>query len=99
MEQQNQIEKSVKYWVSMTDKFLSGWGMADNKTNKLVIECDSYEEALIVQNNAENRSEMKYVNICFDKPYYSKNNYYTNYHDKTDYSSWFKPNYFKKVNY
>ena len=60
--------ENKKYYVSMTDKFLSGWGMADHKTNKLVIECDSYDEALIVEQNAKNRSEMKYINICFNKP-------------------------------
>jgi hypothetical protein len=85
-----------KYWVSMTDRFMSGWGMADHKTNKLVIECDSYEEAETVYNNALNRPEMKYVNICMNKPRYNPNGYYTSYHDKTDYDSWFKPNYFKK---
>ena len=82
----------------MTDKFLSGWGMAENKTNKLVIECDNYDEALIVENNARNRSEMRYVGIRFSKPYYNTNRFLTNYHDKTDYSSWFKPNYFNGDN-
>ena len=32
------------YYVSMTDKFLSGWGMSKDKTNKLVLECDSQEK-------------------------------------------------------
>jgi hypothetical protein len=42
--------KSInKYWVSMTDKFMSGWGMAENKINKLVIECDSYDIAECVE--------------------------------------------------
>lgn len=88
----------TKYYVSMTDKFMSGWGMAKDKTNKLVLECDSYDEAEIVANNARNRSEMKFVNICINKPYYNKNAYYVSEHDKSDYSSWFKPNYFKGDN-
>lgn len=83
-----------KYYVTMTDKFMSGWGMADHKTNKLVIECDSYEEAVIVHNNALSRSEMKFVNICMNKPYYNTNNYEVSRHDKTDYDNWFKPYYF-----
>ena len=32
--------KKQKVFVSMNDKFLSGWGPAKNKINKLVIECD-----------------------------------------------------------
>lgn len=57
-----------KYWVSMTDKFMSGWGMAEGKTNKLVIECDNYEQAYIIEQNAKRRSEMKHINICINKP-------------------------------
>ena len=86
----------TKYWVSMTDKFMSGWGMADKKINKLVLECDSYDEALIVEQNARNRSEMKYVNICTRKPNYNRDWYYVSEHNKTDYGSWYKSGYFKR---
>jgi hypothetical protein len=81
----------AKFYVSMTDKFMSGWGMADNRTNKLVIECESYAEAEIVESNAKNRREMKYINICSNKPYYNQKYYYTSYHNKEDYESWFTP--------
>jgi hypothetical protein len=87
---------SVKYYVSMTDRFMSGWGMAQGKINKLIIECDTYAEANIVYENALQRSEMKYVAIGTRKPYYSPNRYYVSHHDKTDYYSWFIPNYFQK---
>ncbi|HJX79185.1 hypothetical protein [Glutamicibacter sp.] len=85
-----------KYYVSMTDKFMSGWGMAKDKVNKLVIECSNYDEALIVEQNARNRSEMKNVNICMNKPYYNQNQYYVSWHNKQDYSSWFEKGYFKR---
>jgi hypothetical protein len=78
-----------KFWVTMTDKFLSGWGHADHKTNKLVIECESMNEAKIVYLNALRRHEMKYVNIVMNKPYYNKRYNFTSYHSKADYSSWF----------
>ena len=78
----------------MTDRFLSGWGMAEKKINKLVIECRSYAEALIVKGNALSRSEMGYVNICTNKPYYNKMYYLTSYHGKDDYKAWFKKDYF-----
>jgi hypothetical protein len=80
----------------MTDRFMSGWGMAKNKINKLVIECDTYAEANTVYENALQRSEMKYVAIGTRKPYYNLNRYHVSHHDKTDYSAWFVPNYFRK---
>ena len=47
------------YYVTMTDKFMSGWGKADKKINKLVISCNTFDEALIVSGNAGRRNEMK----------------------------------------
>ena len=58
------------YYVTMTDKFMSGWGQARNMTNKLVIECDTYQQAEQLESHANTRSEMKYVNIRSSKPYY-----------------------------
>ena len=88
-----------KYYVTMTDKFMSGWGMAKNKINKLVIVCNTYEEAKVVAENARNRSEMKYINITDKKPYYSSDRYYVSMHGKgckDEYESWFVQGYFKK---
>ena len=65
--------KTSKLYVTMTDKFLSGWGMAKGKINKLIIECDTWEQAETIERNAHNRSEMKYVNIRTTKPYYKEN--------------------------
>lgn len=65
-----QTSAKPKFWVTMTDKFMSGWGMAENKTNKLVISCTSYEQAELIAKNARLRSEMRYVNICSTKPSY-----------------------------
>lgn len=65
----------TKYYVTMTDKFMSGWGMAKDKTNKFLIECDNYDQAKTVFNNAKKRDEMIYVNILYSKPYYNKDRY------------------------
>ena len=65
-----------KYWVSMTDKFMSGWGMAEGKISKYVVECDNYEDAELIEKNAELRGEMKYINICINKPNYSSSKYH-----------------------
>ena len=84
----------MKY-VSMTDKFMSGWGRADGKINKLIFVCKDMAEALIVADNAENRSDQKYINICEKRPYYNKDRYYTQIKTKTDYPSWYVPGFFK----
>jgi hypothetical protein len=56
------------YYVCMTDKFMSNWGMAEGKINKYCIECETYEQAQIIYNNALKRSEMKYININMNLP-------------------------------
>jgi hypothetical protein len=63
----------TKFYVTMTDKFMSGWGMAKDKTNKLIIECQTIEQAEQVERAAKSRSEMRYINIRTTKPYYGKN--------------------------
>ena len=64
-----------KYYTVMTDKFMSGWGRAEHKKNKYIIESDSYEKAQLIAKNARLRREMKHVNIHFKKPYYNKSRY------------------------
>ena len=68
-----------KYYVSMTDNFLSGWGQAKGKINKYIVECNSYEQAKIIENNARKRSEMKYISICINKPCYNSQKYISTY--------------------
>jgi len=59
------------YYVTMTDKFMSGWGAARDKTNKLVIECATYTDASLIAKNARLRREMRRVNIRLTRPYYN----------------------------
>ena len=65
--------KLMPYYVTMTDKFMSGWGMAEGKTNKFIVVCETYMDAEIIQRNAEKRDEMKYINITDKKPRYGNN--------------------------
>jgi hypothetical protein len=58
------------YYVTMTDKFLSGRGAAVGMTNKLVIECQTHQDAERVARNARQRREMRCVSIRATKPYY-----------------------------
>ena len=62
-----------KFYVTMTDKYLSGWGMSEGKTNKLIIECDTIEQAEQIERVARYRDEMRYVNIRMSKPRYGAN--------------------------
>lgn len=63
----------MKYYVTMTDKFMSGWGVAQGKTNKLIIECDTLQQAEQIEKAAHRRSEMRYINIRITKPRYKSN--------------------------
>ena len=65
--------KKPVFYVTMTDKYLSGWGMSENKTNKLIIECETIEQAEQIERVARYRDEMRYVNIRTTKPNYGAN--------------------------
>ena len=86
--------KQVKYYVTMTDKFMSGWGMAEGKINKLIFECKDYKQAEIVRDNAQAREEMKYINIVTSKPYYNNDRYYPQVKTIEEYPNWYKEGYF-----
>ena len=92
-------EKKAAYFVTMTDTFMSGWGRAEGKKNKLVFLCDTYEEAEIVKDNAENRTDQKHINITTTKPYYNSERYYVQYKTKEVYNSWYVKNFFRKQKY
>jgi hypothetical protein len=84
--------KNTNYYVTMTDSFMSGWGRASGQINKLVFECDTFEEAETVEAHANNRTDQKYVNICANFPRHLFNNskYYTQLKDKNVYPAWYK---------
>ena len=63
------------YYVTMTDRFMSGWGHASGKTNKFVVECKTLSEAKTIASNARRRKEMKYVRIVYSMPKYSDQKY------------------------
>jgi hypothetical protein len=85
-----------KYYVTMTDKCLSGWGKAEGKINKLIFECDTYHDAEIVADNAEARGDQKYINITPNKPYYAPGRYYAQTKTKEECSRWYEAGFFRK---
>lgn len=57
------MKKERKFYVTMTDRFLSGWGLCRNKVSKFIVECDSWAQALEIYTNARHENkEMKYIN-------------------------------------
>lgn len=60
----------MTYYVTMTDKFMSGWGMAEGKTNKMIVVCHTWEQAEQIEKAAHSRPEMRYINIRTTKPNY-----------------------------
>lgn len=82
------------YYVTMTDRVLSGWGNAKGKINKLIFVCKDMSEAMTVEQNANNRTDMTYVNICEKMRYYNKDRYYAQVKTIEDYPSWYEPGYF-----
>ena len=70
-----------KCFVTMTDKFMSGWGCAEGKIAKRVYPCKDTRTAHELCDRILNRknSGMSYVNIVFDLPKYSSTRYVTTY--------------------
>jgi len=90
--------KEYKLYVTGTDKFMSRWGPARNKINKLVFCCNSWEQAEIVEDNLKARSEMKHVNICLNKPSYDARRYYVQWFTPGgEYKNHYKKGYFRKM--
>ena len=56
------------YYVTMIDKFLSGWGLAQGQNARLVIACPDYNKARVIAAAAERRPEMRRVRITGSKP-------------------------------
>ena len=82
------------YYVTMTDTYMSGWGLAKNKKSKYILECETLEEAEIVKSNVECREEMKDIMINQQKPIYL-NGYHVTISNKENAQNFFKPDYFK----
>jgi len=54
----------MAYYVNMTDKFMSGWGLAPGKSY-LSIACETIEQAEAIERAALDRKEMRRVAISY----------------------------------
>jgi len=59
---------TAPYYVLATDKFMSGWGMAEGKTNVCVFPCATYSEAVAVMDRLGKRPEMIRIRWTHNKP-------------------------------
>ena len=93
------------WYVSMIDKFMSGWGMAKDCRNLLVISCNTWREMAIVAENARAREEMtdikewdshdalhRYIRTHHPVDYISWHG-----REQDDYHRWFQPEAFGKA--
>lgn len=85
-----------KYYVSMIDSFMSGWGKSTFKKNVLIFICDSYKQAEIVESNANARSDIKNVEIHGSKPEFNEEIYFVQYKNIEVYPNWYKDGSFEE---
>jgi len=62
-------KKTHTILITATDKFMSGWGEASNGASKCAWACTKKQDWGAVLDWVESRSEMKYVNVTFNKWY------------------------------
>tara|TARA_R110000744_G_scaffold73811_2_gene147616 strand:+ start:123 stop:419 length:297 start_codon:yes stop_codon:yes gene_type:complete len=59
---------AAPFYVTCTDKFMSGWGPTGGRNNRLVFVCATQAEAWTVYDNACGRTDQKNVHVCTAKP-------------------------------
>lgn len=70
-----------EWFVTMTDKFMSGWGCADGKIAKRIIICQTHADAETLRDRiaGNKRTQMTRVNVTPRLPYYTPSRYTTTY--------------------
>jgi len=77
-------------YVTMTDKFMSGWGKAQGRTAKYVAVAKNYDEAQTVARNARARGDQKNVSIRSTKPKYDTRNVKVGWMNKKSSKRWYE---------
>ena len=78
------------FYVTMTDKFMSGWGPAKGKENDLIFECESKEEAKKLRDYAIRREEMHNIYLSDIITNFSARNYYVQNKNRANSPMWYK---------
>lgn len=58
----------ARFYVLAVDSALSGWGLAEGRKNVIILPCEDYNEAKVVEANTRARSEMRRVRIVGSRP-------------------------------
>jgi hypothetical protein len=74
------------YYVCANDRFLSGWGPAQGKTNTVIFPCSTMIEVHRMMSILEARNDMRYVRVCYTKPRLKARGYFYQVLDGKDWS-------------
>ena len=78
------------YYVTTIDRFMSGWGHAEGKTNVLIFECETRKEALVVFQNAKDRGDQSEIKLHQALPkFYPKSRFHIQRKTKSIYPRWY----------
>ena len=80
------------YYVLCFDNFMSGWGMAEGKSNYLVFATNSKSECAKLVEYIHSRSDMRYKGTECEPPNDKLNRpdtYYVQYKSKEEYPMWY----------
>jgi len=93
----SQSEIPVAYaYVCTTDRFMSGWGPAEGRNNRLIFVCHSPEDVEAVFDNAEARDDQKLVTFCRSKPRLDNSRNFYQLKDRKSSESWYVSGYFSR---
>ena len=82
-------------YITVEDRFMSGWGLSKDRINILIFECETEDEADIVYENCNARSDFGLVQIYIDiKPFFDERLYYVQDKDKSIYPLFYEEGYF-----
>lgn len=73
-----EVDLTDKYFVTATDKIMSGWGKAEGKIAKRVIVCDTWKQVQRMADamiNKPSREGWRYINKASRLPRYSEKKY------------------------
>lgn len=73
-----EVDLTDKYFVTATDKTMSGWGRAEGKIAKRVIVCDTWRQVQRIADamiNKPSREGWRYINKTSRLPRYSEKKY------------------------
>lgn len=68
---------AAKFYVTATDRFMSGWGPSKGKMNRCIFPCNSLREVHKVRRRLEARPEFSNVRLCEKVPRLRPQNVYS----------------------